>query len=130
VIVVDASVAVDVLLRGPDAEALTARLLDRAEALHAPDLLDVEVAQVLRRFALRGVLGAARGREALRLLASFPLTRHEHSSLLPRIWALRANLTAYDATYIALAEVLEGTLLTRDKRLAAVRGHYASIEVM
>ena len=129
-IVVDASVAVDVLLRGPGAEALTSRLLDRGEALHAPHLLDVEVAQVLRRFALRGGRAPARGREALRLLASFPLTRHEHSSLLPRIWALRANLTAYDATYIALAEGLDATLLTRDRRLGAVRGHHATIEVM
>ena len=105
-------------------------MLDGGEALHAPHLLDVEVAQVLRRFALRGVMGAVRGREALRLLAMFPLTRHEHSSWLPRIWALRANLTAYDATYIALAEVLEATLLTRDRRLGAVRGHHATIEVI
>jgi len=130
VIVVDASVAVDLLLRGPDAEVLAERLLGGGEALHAPHLLDVEVAQVVRRFAARGLLGPLRGQEALRLLAALPLTRHTHTRLLGRVWALRANLTAYDATYVALAEVLEATLLTRDRRLAGSVGHVARIEVI
>ncbi len=98
--------------------------------LHAPHLLDVEVAQVFRRFALRGMLGEARGLEALRLLAALPLSRHDHAQLLPRIWALRANITAYDAAYVALAELLGATLLTRDRRLAAAPGHRAMIEVL
>jgi len=130
VIVVDASVAVDLLLRGPDADGLTARLLDSRQTLHAPHLLDVEVTQVFRRFALRGVLRPARGREALRLLAALPLTRHDHGPLLSRIWTLRSNLTAYDAAYVALAELLEATLLTRDRRLGAASGHLATIEVI
>lgn len=129
-IVVDASVAVDLLLRGPDADRLASRLLDHGEPLHAPHLLDVEVAQVFRRFALRGVLEPARGREALRLLARLPLTRHDHAQLLPRIWALRANLTAYDAAYVVLAELLGATLVTRDRRLGAALGHRAVIEVV
>lgn len=129
-IVVDASVAVDLLLRGPDAEVLTSRLLEHGESLHAPHLLDVEVAQVLRRFAGRGVIGAARGRESLRLLAALPVRRHPHAPFLGRIWALRGNLTAYDAAYVSLAEVLEATLLTRDRRLAASAGHLAQIEVV
>lgn len=129
-IVVDASVAVDLLLRGPGAEMLSSRLLDSGDVLHAPHLLDVEVAQVFRRFALRGTLGEARGLEALRLLAVLPLIRHDHAQLLPRIWALRANITAYDAAYVALAELLGATLLTRDRRLSAAPGHRARIEVL
>ena len=129
-IVVDASVAVDLLLRGPDADRLTSRLLDDGQSLHAPHLLDVEVTQVFRRFALRGVLGPARGRDALRLLGCLPLARHDHVPLLPRIWALRANLTAYDAAYVALAELLGATLVTRDRRLGAASGHLATIEVV
>lgn len=129
-IVVDASVAVDLLLRGPGAETLSSRLLDSGEVLHAPHLLDVEVAQVLRRFALRGILGEARGLEALQLLAALPLVRHDHARLLPRVWALRPNITAYDAVYVALAELLGATLLTRDRRLAAAAGHRATIEVV
>lgn len=129
-IVVDASVVVDLLLRGPDADALASRLLDQGEDLHAPHLLDVEVAQVFRRFALQGMLSDQRGGEALRLLAAFPLTRHDHTSLLARIWALRPNLTAYDAAYVSLAELLGATLLTRDRRLGAASGHRAMVEVM
>lgn len=129
-IVVDASVAVEVLLRGPDSAALVSRLLDSGEALHAPHLLDVEVAQVLRRFARRGTLSDRRGAEALRLLADFPLTRHHHTPLLPRMWVLRDNITAYDAAYVALAELLSATLLTRDRRLEAAVGHRAKIEVV
>ncbi len=129
-IVVDASVAVDLLLRGPDADRLASRLLDRGEPLHASHLLDVEVTQVFRRFALRGVLEPARGRQALRLLATLPLTRHDHAQLLPRIWALRANLTAYAAAYVVLAELLGATLVTRDRRLGAASGHLAAIEVV
>ncbi len=129
-IVVDASVAVEVLLRGTDSTALVSRLLDSGEALHAPHLLDVEVAQVLRRFARRGAFSDRRGAEALRLLADFPLTRHHHTPLLPRLWVLRDNITAYDAAYVALAELLGATLLTRDRRLEAAVGHRAKIEVV
>lgn len=129
-IVVDASVAVDLLLRGPDSTELLARLFDTGEGLHAPSLLDVEVAQVLRRFSLRGTLSAWRGHEALRLLAELPVTRHDHTVLLPRIWAMRENITAYDAAYVALAELLDATLLTRDRRLGDAAGHRAKIEVV
>ncbi len=129
-IVLDASVVVELLLRTPDARRVEERVLGGAEALHAPHLLDAEVAQVLRRYEARGVLGAARGADALRVLEAFPLTRHAHRPLLARVWALRANLTAYDATYVALAEVLGGTLLTRDARLARAPGHQARVDVL
>ncbi|MGQ0766927.1 MAG: type II toxin-antitoxin system VapC family toxin [Gemmatimonadota bacterium] len=129
-IVVDASVLIDVLLRGPDADLLTSRLLGGGESLHAPHLLDVEVAQVLRRFAGRGVLTSARASASLRLLGQLPVIRHAHTPFLSRIWALRGNLTAYDAAYVALAEVLDATFLTRDRRLGAAAGHLAQIEVI
>lgn len=128
-IVLDASVALEVLLRTPAATRLLDRLFGEARPIHAPHLLDLEVAQVLRRYAARGQLTIRRGLAALELLAAFPLTRHPHAPLLPRIWALRHRLTAYDAAYVALAEVLGATLLTRDERLARAGGHRARVEL-
>jgi predicted nucleic acid-binding protein len=129
VIVVDASVMVEVLLRVPGAERLEARLTGLGERLCAPALLDVEVAQALRRYTGRGELTPARGAEAIQLLVDFPLVRYPHAPLLARIWELRANLTAYDAAYVALAEALRAPLLTADARLAASPGHGAEIEL-
>lgn len=129
-IVTDASVVLELLLRTPASPAVEARLLDSGETLHAPHLLDVEVAQVLRRYAARNEISAARGRLGLELLARLPITRYPHESLLPRIWALRTNLTAYDAAYIALAEGLGATLLTRDERLSTATGSRAKIELV
>ncbi len=118
------------LLRTPGSEGLQERLLDERETLHAPYLLDLEVAQVLRRYATRGELAPARGERALELLAAFPLSRYPHEPLLPRVWALRASLTAYDAAYVALAEGLGATLLTRDRRLTNSAGHRARVELV
>lgn len=129
-IVVDASALLEVLLRTPAAKAVEARLFEPGLTLHAPHLLDVEVAQVIRRFAARGDIDDTRGRAALADMADFPLHRYPHDMLLPRIWDLRANVTAYDAAYIALAEALGAPLLTRDQRLAAASGHKAQVEVV
>lgn len=129
-IVVDASAVLEVLLRTPAASALMGRLLDPSQTLHAPHLLDVEVAQVVRRYAASGEIDGERGRMALADLADLPLRRYPHDLLLPRIWELRNNLTAYDAAYVALAEALGAPLLTRDKRLAAAPGHTARIELV
>lgn len=98
--------------------------------MHAPHLLDVEIAQVLRRYALAGALGAERGLEALEDLADFPIARYPHQPFLFRVWELRNNVTAYDAAYIALAEALDGTLVTRDAKLASAAGHRARIELV
>jgi len=128
-IVLDASVVLEILLRTPAA----ARAEERAfgvEPAAAPHLIDVEVAQVLRRYESRGDLEAARGHEALADLADFPLTRYPHDLLLPRIWELRANLTAYDAADGALAEALDAILVTRDARLAGAPGVRTTIEVL
>ena len=106
------------------------RLFDSQQTLHAPHLLDVEVAQVVRRYTAAGELNAERGREALADLADFPLLRYPHDFLLPRVWELRHNLTAYDAVYVALAEALGAPLLTRDQRLAAAPGHHVQVELV
>ena len=82
-----------------------------------------------RRYAAKGEIDGERGRAALSDLADFPLRRYPHDFLLPRIWDLRHNLTAYDAAYVALAEALDMPLLTRDRRLAATTGHSARIEL-
>jgi len=97
--------------------------------LHAPHLLDVEVAQVLRRYVREKTISEQRGEEALEDLGDLPLNRYPHDFLLPRVWKLRATLTAYDAVYIALAEVLDAPLLTCDNKIASASGHNANIVV-
>ena len=99
------------------------------QTLHAPHLLDVEVAQVLRRLVANGHIGGDRGRAALDALVLLPFNRYPHDALLPRIWELRNNMTAYDAAYIALAESLGAPLLTRDKKLAGAAGHRVRIQL-
>ncbi len=128
-IVVDASALLEVLLRTSVAVTVEERLFHAGETLHAPHLLDVEVAQVIRRYAAAGELDEERGRAALVDLGDFPLRRYPHGFLLQRAWELRDSLTAYDAVYVALAEVLDAPLLTRDRRLASAAGHHASIEL-
>jgi predicted nucleic acid-binding protein len=129
-IVVDASAVIEVLLGTPAASRVADRFFAEGETLHAPHLLDVETAQVLRRYALAGALGAERGMEALEDLADLPIARYPHQPFLFRIWELRHNVTAYDAAYIALAEALDATLVTRDAKLASAAGHKARIELV
>ena len=129
-IVVDASALLEALLRTSAAKAVEDRLFAPRQTLHAPHLLDVEVAQVIRRYAANGEIDGERGRMALADLADLPLRRYPHDFLLPRIWDLRSNLTAYDAAYVALAEALDAPLLTRDRRLAATTCHHAQIELV
>ena len=129
-IVVDASALLEALLRTPAANAVEERLFAPRQTLHAPHLLDVEVAQMIRRYAGNGEIDGTRGRLALADLADVPLRRYPHDFLLPRTWDLRNNLTAHDAAYVALAEALDAPLLTRDRRLAAAAGHRAQIELV
>jgi predicted nucleic acid-binding protein len=129
-IVLDASVVVDLLIGQDDTTAdLRARLRDVSSA-HVPHLLDVEVTSTLRRHILRGRLNAASARRALRRFGVLPLVRWEHTPLLGRALALRDRLTAADAMYVALAEALGATLLTRDARMARAGGHRARVEVV
>ena len=129
-IVIDASAVLEILLNTAAGERLADRVLHPAETVHAPHLLDVEVLQVLRRYARAGDLVAERGQEAIEDLNDLPLTRYPHQILLDRVWELRHNLTAYTAIYIALAEALDAPLVTRDKRLASSRGHDARVELL
>jgi predicted nucleic acid-binding protein len=80
--------------------------------------MDLEIAQVLRRYVLSGAITPTRGEEALADLVDLPLTRYSHFTLLSRIWEMRYRLTAYDAAYLALAEALNAKLVTRDRALA------------
>jgi predicted nucleic acid-binding protein len=86
--------------------------------VHVPHIVDIEVAQALRRYAHDGELDAADVAVALEDLRSLDLERHTHEPLLDRVWALRRNLSAYDAVYVALAEVLDTVVLTCDGRFA------------
>jgi predicted nucleic acid-binding protein len=128
-IVVDASAVLEVLLQTPVAARVSRRIFAAGETLHAPHLLDLEVAQVLRRYVRSGVISAKRGNEALTDLADLPLNRYPHFVLLPRIWQLRHNVTAYDAAYLALAEALDSPLVTRDRALASA-GARMQVEVI
>ncbi len=129
-IVTDASIVLDLLLNSPAAGRIKSRLFESNETLHAPAILDLEVAQVLRRYAARREISSQRGSAALTLLGQFPIVRYPHEPLLSRVWELRANLTAYDAAYVALAEGLGATFLTRDARAAASPEHRATVEVI
>jgi predicted nucleic acid-binding protein len=120
----------DVLRRRPTADAIQARLFGSVLTLHVPHLLDAEIAHVIRRHAAGGEIAPERGHELLRDLVDLPMQRHSHDWLLPRVWELRHNLTAYDALYVALAEALDAPLVTRDGRLAAVPGHQAKVELV
>lgn len=129
-IVVDASTVVEVLLQTPAAGYVADRLLQPEQSLHAPHVLDVEVAQVMRRYGLRGGVREARRRQVLQDLRRMPLERYAHRPLLGRMWELREHVTAYDAAYLALAEALDSPLVTRDPRLGSVSGHRARVEVL
>jgi predicted nucleic acid-binding protein len=128
-IVVDASAVIELLLRSRRAVTITDRILRADVALHVPHLIDVEVAQVLRRYALAGDLDAARATEALADFADIRLERHPMEPMLQRIWALRHNMTAYDAAYVALAEALDAPLVTCDAKLGAAAND-VRVEVM
>lgn len=127
-IVVDASLIVDLLLDASAAAPLGRRIATFSE-VHAPELLDLEIAQVLRRHVGGGALSPERAELALDSFLRLRIVRHPHRPLLGRIWALRHRLTAYDAAYVALAELLPARLVTRDRKLADLPGVHASIEI-
>jgi predicted nucleic acid-binding protein len=129
VIVLDASAAIEWLLQTPVGQEIEDRLYSHGESLHAPHLLDLEVAQVLRRLVREGAVSAPRADQAVQDLIDLRVTRYPHFIFLPRVWRLRDNLSAYDAAYLALTEKLGATLITRDARLASAFARRISIEL-
>ena len=123
-IVLDASAAIDWLLQTAVGQRIETRIYARRESLHAPHLLDLEVVQVLRRLVREAAVSAQRADQALRDLLDLRVSRYPHFVFLPELWQLRHNLSAYDAVYVALAQKIDATLVTRDARLASasVRG--------
>ena len=129
-IVLDASAAIDWLLHTPAGIKVDQRIYSRSESVHVPHVLDLEVAQVLRRFVRDGSLSSGRADAALQDLMDVRFTRYPHSQLLPRIWQLRHSLTAYDGAYLALAELLNAPLITRDRKVSSAPGHHAQVELL
>jgi predicted nucleic acid-binding protein len=129
-IVIDASAVVVMLLGLERADVVMDRVFSGNENLHAPELLDVEVAQVVRKYWRAGDITPSRGEQAIADLRDLPIRRHSHEPLLGRIWQLRHNATAYDATYLALAEGLRAGFLTLDSGLARVPGVRLHVEVL
>lgn len=129
-IVIDASAMIELLLRTPRAARIAARLATPRVTIHAPHLLDLEVLSALRALEARKVLATADATKAINDLLAAQLVRYPHDALLARTWALRGNLTAYDAAYVALAERLAAPLLTCDAQLAAAPGLRITIELV
>lgn len=129
-IVVDASALLEFLLQTPLGTRVEARLFRDDGELHSPHLVDVEVAQGLRRLVRTGEVSADRAAEALADLAELDLHRHAHVDVLARVWKLREHITAYDATYVALGEALDAPLVTCDEPLSKAPGHRAQIDLV
>ena len=130
-IVVDAAVIVDFLIdASADGEVVRDRLARERWPWAAPELMDAEVAHVVRRHVLRGELAAAAAEAALADLVTMRIERYSHLPLVQRAFELRDNATIYDALYLILAEVLGAKLLTRDAGLARVPGVSAAVEVI
>jgi predicted nucleic acid-binding protein len=129
VIVVDASALLEFLLQTPLGARVEARLFRDYDEFHSPHLVDVEIAQALRRLVRTDEVSADRAADALTDLAGFDLHRHAHLDFLVRAWKLRENITAYDAMYVALAESLDAPIVTCDGALFKAPGHRARIEL-
>lgn len=128
-IVLDASAAIDWLLQTAPGQEIENRIYSRRESLHAPHLLDLEIAQVLGRLVRKGLVSGPRADQAIQDLLDLRVTRYPHFIFLPHIWRLRDNFSAYDAAYVALTEKLGATLVTRDARLASASARLVSIEL-
>jgi len=125
-IVIDSSIIINLILAREKPPAVVERI--RGCAMHAPHLIDLEVAHAIRRHWLAGIVYGKRLDAAMAAFLDLPINRHSHTPLLPRILALRDNVTAYDGAYVALAEILGLPLLTADAHLARSSGHSARIE--
>jgi predicted nucleic acid-binding protein len=132
-LVVDASALVELLLRRAGGESVARHVTEHRGDLHAPHLLDVEILSALRRLDGSGAVTTPRATETVVDYLDLPVERYPHTILVPRIWELRDNFSAYDATYVALAEALtdDGVpLLTSDARLAKAARRHTDVEVL
>lgn len=127
-IVLDASAVLELLLGTAAGHTITTRIAAPSLGLHVPHLVDIEVTQALRRYTRRGEITESEAAQALADLHALDLQRHAHEPLLDRVWDLRDNLSAYDASYVALAEVLDTVVVTCDGRLARAPGMAARVE--
>jgi predicted nucleic acid-binding protein len=130
VIVLDASALLEFLLQTALGARVEARLFGGDDEFHAPHLVDVEVAQALRRLTRAGEVSPARAAEVIADLTDLDLHRHPHLDLLGRAWKMRDNVTAYDAMYVALAKALDAPIVTCDGPLARASGHRARIDLI
>jgi predicted nucleic acid-binding protein len=132
-LVVDASAIVELLLGRPPAERVAQHFASHGYELHAPQLLDIEVLSALRRVVAAGDASPARAGEAVADLLDLRVERYPHEILVPRIWELRSNFSAYDAAYLALAEALAddgAPLLTADARFARAAEAHGGVDVL
>ena len=128
-LVLDASGAVELLLNTAAGKRVAKRVENPAVSIHVPHLIDVEIAHVLRRYALHGMLSSTRGTLALDQWRALDVERYSHELFLDRIWQLRDNVSAYDAVYVSLAEALGAVLVTGDGRLIGAPGLRTRIEL-
>ena len=129
-IVVDASALLEFLLQTSLGARVEVRLFRDRDELHVPHLVDVEVVQGLRRLVRAGEVSSGRADEAIADLTHLDLHRHAHLDLLSRAWKLRANISAYEAMYVALAEAIDAPMVTCDGPLRNASGHRARVEVI
>jgi predicted nucleic acid-binding protein len=128
VLVVDTSAVLEALVARDPAPGLVERLAQDGD-LHAPHLIDTELLHALRRMTTNQTLSDERATDARTDFTELTLVRYPHEPLSDRVWKLRQNLTAYDATFVALAEALATPLITCDARLAGAPEHTATIEL-
>ena len=127
-LVVDASLVIRLLINHHDDEVLRQRLRP-PRALHAPALLDAEVASGVRGLLLGSKVKPKRAAEMIADFEALSITRHPMQPFMGRVIELRHNVSAYDAFYLALAEALQAPLLTRDAKFAGATAHDAEIQL-
>jgi len=129
VLVADSSAICEYVLQTEQGARVSSLLRGGEHDLHVPHLCDVELVSAIRRFLFQSDMDRHRALEALQDYVDLPITRHAHVELMPRALGLRFNFTASDAMYVALAELLEGTLLTADRSLARAAAAHTSLLV-
>ena len=128
-IVLDASATLELLLV-TEVGIQVGQRIRGTESLHAPQLLIIECIQVIRRTWIRGDIDAQLGATLIDDLRLLDIELYDQELLATRCWELRDNLTAYDAAYVALSELLGTPLVTTDARLAGAPGNDATIELI